>query len=71
MTDKEINQLRIQVRSHLENLSASVYPYFSNLAQSTDGLNQAEAVILAYVAKNLVEPITAIAQLESEYGTED
>lgn len=67
MTDKEIQQLREQVRKQLKELPPSVYPYFSNLANSTDGLNQAEAIVLAYVANSMVEPMTAIAQLETEY----
>ena len=67
MTDKEIQQLRHQVRKQLQQLPPSVYPYFSSLVNSTDGLNQAEAIVLAYVAASMVEPMTAIAQLESEY----
>lgn len=67
MTDQEIHQLRNQVRKELNSLASSVYPYFSKLAQSADGVHQAEAVVLAYMAKNAVSAMAAIAQLEGEY----
>jgi hypothetical protein len=67
MTDKEINQLRTEVRRELQSLAPSVYPYFSKLAKNADGLNQAEATVLAYMAKNRVQATAAIAQLEGEY----
>ena len=67
MTNEQIHQLRNEVRGVLQHLEPSIYPYFSKLAKGTDGLNQAEAVVLAYMAKNGVLALTAIAQLESEY----
>ncbi len=67
MTDNQIQQLRTEVRKELSSLASSVYPYFSKLAKQADGLNQAEAMILAYMAKNAVSPMGAIAQLEGEY----
>lgn len=67
MTDNQIHQLRTEVRRELQSLAPSIYPYFSKLAKDADGLNQAEATVLAYMAKNRVQAATAIAQLEGEY----
>jgi hypothetical protein len=67
MTNEQIHQLRTEVRSVLQHLAPSVYPYFSSLACTADGLHQAEAIVLGYMAKNGVLALTAIAQLESEY----
>lgn len=67
MSDKELLQLRKQVRQELQHLPPSVYPYFSSLSATSDGLNQAEAIVLSYMAKNGVLALTAIAQLEGEY----
>lgn len=67
MTNEQIHQLRKQVREQLQSLPPSVYPYFANLSKNTEGLNKAEAMVLAYIARNTVTAMTAIAQLEGEY----
>ncbi len=67
MTDNQIQQLRTEVRKELQNLAPSIYPYFSKLAKDGDGLNQAEATVIGYMAKNAVSVMSAIAQLEGEY----
>lgn len=67
MTDNQIQQLRTEVRKELQHLAPSIYPYFSKLAKNAEGLNQAEATVLGYMAKNAVSVMSAIAQLEGEY----
>ena len=67
MTNEQIHQLRKQVREQLQSLPPSVYPYFSSLAATPDGLNQAEVIVLSYMAKNGVLALTAIAHMEGEY----
>lgn len=67
MTEQEIIKLRQQVRQELHQLPPSIYPYFSHLAKNDEGMNKAEAMVLAYIAKNAVGVLTAIAQLETEY----
>lgn len=61
-------ELRIAIKTELQNCSPSVTPKFCDLINTKDGYLKAEDMIINYAIRNQVSISAAIAHLEVELG---
>lgn len=65
------DKLRIEVNKALQSCLRSATPTICSMAETKEGYEQIEAQIISYCLKKQVTPKQAIAELESEYTTNE